>query len=124
MHSIEQQTQETQDNCQHGVELEPATPAVKRYQKLKLLAVVAGTVATLLWLVLFAVFFGPALGDWLKANLADQRWLQLWMTAAALVITLEAVSLPLDFWSSYLLEHEYQLSNQTLRGWIWRRVKG
>src|SRR5262245_49073900 len=34
MHSIEQQTQETQDNCQHAVELEPATPAVKRYQKL------------------------------------------------------------------------------------------
>ena len=112
------------DDAQGAVELEPATPAVKRYQKLKLLAVVAGTIATLLWLVLFAVCFGPALGDWLKANLADQRWLQLWLTAVALVITLEAVSLPLDFWSSYLLEHEYQLSNQTLRGWIWRRVKG
>ena len=106
------------------VVLEPASPAVKRYQMLKLLAGIAGATAGFAWLGIFAVLFGPALGDWLKVNLPDQRWLQLWLVAAALVVTLEMVSLPPDFWSGYVVEHEYQLSNQTLRGWIWRRVKG
>ena len=105
-------------------ELEPASPSVKRYQKLKLLAGVIGTIATLVWLGVFAVFFGPALGDWLKEHLADHDWLQLWLVAAVLVVTLELVSFPLEFWSSYTLEHEYDLSNQTLGAWFWRRVKG
>lgn len=106
-----------------NVELEPATPAVKRYQRLKLFATVANTIAGFIWLVVFALIFGPALGDWLKENITDSRWLQLWLTAAALVVTLELVSLPLDFWSSYMVEHEYQLSNQTLAAWLWQRAK-
>ncbi len=106
------------------LDLEPASPSVKRYQKLKLLAGVIGTVATLLWLGVFATIFGPPLGQWLKEQLPEQRWLHLWLVAAALVVTLEMVSLPIDFWSSYMVEHEYQLSNQTLGAWIWRRVKG
>lgn len=104
-------------------ELEPAPPAVKRYQRLKLFAGIANTIASLVWLGLFAFIFGPALGEWLKENLADSRWLQLWLTGAALVATLELVSLPLDFWSSYVVEHKYQLSNQTLAAWIRQRVK-
>jgi STE24 endopeptidase len=31
---------------------------------------------------------------------------------------MELLTLPCDFWSSYVLEHRYQLSNQTLFGWI------
>jgi STE24 endopeptidase len=106
------------------LDLEPAPPSVKRYQKLKLLAGVGNTVAALLWLALCAFLFGPELGGWLKENLPEQRWLQLWIVAAALAVTLEMVSLPTDFWSSFRVEHEYQLSNQTLGAWIWRRVKG
>lgn len=112
------------DETTASTDLEPASPSVKRYQKLKLLAGVIGTLATLVWLGVFAVFFGPALGDWLKDNLADHDWLQLWLVAVVLAVTLELVSFPLEFWSSYTLEHEYQLSNQTLGAWFWRRVKG
>lgn len=106
------------------VELDPASPSVKRYQKLKLLAGAVGTIATLIWLGVFATIFGSALGDWLKQNLPGHDWLQLWCAAAVLVFTLEFVSLPLEFWSGYVVEHEYQLSNQSLAGWVWRRVKG
>jgi STE24 endopeptidase len=31
---------------------------------------------------------------------------------------MELLTLPLDFWSSFVLEHRYHLSNQTLLGWI------
>src|SRR5262249_4997044 len=27
-------------------------------------------------------------------------------------------------WSGFILEHRYELSNQTLAGWIWRQIKG
>jgi STE24 endopeptidase len=33
------------------------------------------------------------------------------------------LTLPLDFWSSYVLEHRYKLSTQTLAGWAWKHVK-
>jgi STE24 endopeptidase len=30
---------------------------------------------------------------------------------------------PIDFWSSYIIEHQHGLSNQTIVGWIVRRLK-
>jgi STE24 endopeptidase len=33
-------------------------------------------------------------------------------------------TLPIGFFSSYIIEHRYNLSNQTLGWWIWERVKG
>jgi hypothetical protein len=73
------------------LELEPAPPSVKRYQRLKLSASLANTIAGLTWLGVFAVLFGPILGEWLKATFPDARWLQLWLTGFALVATLELV---------------------------------
>ena len=34
-----------------------------------------------------------------------------------------AVSLPLAFYSSYVLEHRFQLSTLTIGGWFWRLAK-
>ncbi|MCS7045326.1 MAG: M48 family metallopeptidase [Gemmataceae bacterium] len=102
---------------------EPPSPVVKRYQRLKLLAGVAATGAGLVWLAGFAVFLGPWLDEWFAAHLPQQPWLALWLTAAALGATLECVTLPIDFWSSYLLEHRFELSNQSLGGWLWKRCK-
>jgi STE24 endopeptidase len=36
----------------------------------------------------------------------------------------EILTWPIDFWTSYVLEHRAQLSNQTLGGWVAQRVKG
>ena len=44
--------------------------------------------------------------------------------AAILGVGLELLTLPLSFWSGFLLEHRYDLSNQTLGGWVWRQIKG
>ncbi|MCX8009324.1 MAG: M48 family peptidase, partial [Patescibacteria group bacterium] len=32
--------------------------------------------------------------------------------------------LPIDFYSGYVLEHKYKLSNQTFVKWIWEELKG
>jgi STE24 endopeptidase len=37
---------------------------------------------------------------------------------------LEILTLPLDFWSGFILEHRHQLSNQSFLGWVWKKVKG
>ncbi|HEU5423819.1 MAG TPA: M48 family metallopeptidase [Nitrolancea sp.] len=47
-------------------------------------------------------------------------------TAVIAVFTLGQfiVSLPLGYYSGYLLEHRFDLSNQSRRGWLWEQVKG
>ena len=65
--------------------------------------------------------FGPELGAALSAA---ERLLRLLASAAVLGVTLELLTVPLDFYSGFLLEHRYQLSNQSFGGWLWKRCKG
>lgn len=103
------------------LELEPASPEVKRYQRQKITIALVSSVVSLAWMALLGFVVGPPLG------LDTQSWpagLRLLASAALLGVTLELLTLPLDFYSSYFLEHRYQLSNQTLAGWLWKRIKG
>ncbi len=104
-------------------ELEPTPPDVKRYQRQKLLATIASTVLTFLWIAFLALVLGPALGKEYTAWFGENDWLRLFASAAVLAVSLEVLTLPIDFWSSFVLEHRYQLSNQTLAGWMWKRLK-
>jgi STE24 endopeptidase len=106
------------------LELEATPPEVKRYQRLKLQASIAATVLSFIWLALMAFLFGPALGAEYTEWFGDNDWLRLLVSALVLGVTLELLTLPLEFWAGYVLEHRYQLSNQTIRGWLWKRVKG
>lgn len=103
--------------------LEPASPDVKRYQRQKLSAMIVAMVLSFAWLTIMALVIGPVLGRWLTSIFGDQPWLRLWGMAAILGVSMEVLTLPLDFYSGYILEHRYQLSNQTLGAWIWRRLK-
>src|ERR1043166_9292232 len=89
-------------------------PEVKRYQRQKLLAHLASAVLSLAFLIVMAVAGSPALAPWLRSWLGDSPWLRLLALAMVLGVGLEVLTLPLAFWSSYVLEHRYHLSNQTL----------
>src|SRR5258708_21607380 len=104
-------------------ELEATPPDVKRYQRKKLLATIASTVLTFLWMAFLALVLGPALGEQYTAWFGGNEWLRLFASAAVLAVSLEILTFPIDFWSSFVLEHRYQLSNQTLAGWLWKRLK-
>ena len=106
------------------IDLEPTPPEVKRYQRQKLQASLVGAGLSLAWLVVMGVFAGPVLGEQYTAWFGDNEPLRLLASAVVLGVTLELLTLPLDFWSGYVLEHRYQLSNQTLGGWWWKRLKG
>lgn len=57
---------------------------------------------------------GPAIG---------YRWGMLFVVAGAIFLLQEVLWLPLSFYSGYLLEHRYELSNETRRGWLIRQGK-
>jgi len=75
-------------------------------------------------LAVMGLLVGPVMGRELTDWVGPDRWLRLLGMGIGLGLLLELVTLPLDFWSGFVLEHRYQLSNQTLGGWFWRQVKG
>jgi len=103
--------------------LEPASPEVKRYSRQKITTMLAAGVTSLAWLAFLGLDAGPDIGAWLTQRLGESPWLNLIAMAAILGIGLEIITLPLDFYSSFVLEHRYQLSNQTFAGWVKRRLK-
>jgi STE24 endopeptidase len=107
-----------------SVDLEPTPPEVKAYQRQKLLTTTAGLVLGLAYLAGMALWAGPRLGELLDSGLGQNHWLKLFATAAVLALGSELLTLPIAFWSGFILEHRYGLSNQTVSGWFWKRVKG
>lgn len=106
------------------LQLEPTTLEVKRYQRQKLTAQLGSMLLSLACLALLAFWVGPKLDPLLRLWLGDNRWVRLIVLAMVYAASLELLTLPLDFWSGFILEHRYHLSNQTLLRWIWRQIKG
>lgn len=105
-------------------QLEPASAEVKQYSRLKHSAAVISLVISVSSILVAALVVGPRLEPLLHDWVGDNRWLRLIAVAALLGAALEFLSLPLDFWVGFVLEHRFQLSNQTLGGWLWKRIKG
>jgi STE24 endopeptidase len=106
-----------------SAELPTASPEVKRYQRQKLAATLAGLIITLVFLTLMAIIVGPRLGRALEEWFGDSPWYRLLVMAVVLAVGLEVLTLPVAFWTSFLLEHRYGLSNQSLGGWVWKQLK-
>jgi STE24 endopeptidase len=103
---------------------EPTSAEVKRYEREKLRATIASLLLTVAALAILALVAGPHLDAWVRQWVGDNRWLRLTLLAFLYAVGLELLTLPLDFWSGFVLEHRYQLSNLSLQGWVWRRIKG
>lgn len=103
------------------LELEPASPDVKRYQRQKITITIVSAILSLGWMALLGFWIGPELSAQTRQW---EDWLRLLMSAGLLGVTLELLTLPLDFYSGFVLEHRYQLSNQTFVGWLCQRLKG
>jgi STE24 endopeptidase len=105
-------------------DLQDTSPEVKRYERQKLFASVASLVVSLVYLTVAALWLGPILNRSLEGWIGENRWLRLVLLAFVYAVGLEILTLPFDFWSGFVLEHRYQLSNQTAGRWVWRRIKG
>src|SRR5438874_11154449 len=105
-------------------QLAPTSPEVKSYQHQKLTAQLCSMIISLAALAVMALWGGPKLDQLLRPWLGDNHWLRLIALGFVYAAGLEVLTLPVDFWSGFILEHRYQLSNQSLPGWVWRQIKG
>ena len=111
-------------NSDSATQLDSTPAEVKRYQRQKLTAQLCSILLGLAFVGVMALWGGPKLDNWIRSWLGENRWLRLIGLAFIYAASLEVLTLPLDFWSGFILEHRYQLSNQTLLQWIWRQIKG
>jgi STE24 endopeptidase len=105
-------------------QLEQTSPEVKEYQRQKLTASIINLVFSLAFLIAMALYGGPRVDAVVRSLLGTNPWIRLVCLGFTYAAALELLTLPLDFWSGFVLEHRYQLSNQSLPAWIWRQIKG
>ncbi len=94
----------------------------KRYGRQSLILGLTDTALDLVYLGVMAVLLVAAIDGWLQTMITD-RSLRL---VAMFVIVFglhECVSLPLSFYSGYLFEHQYGLSQQTVGRWLKQHFK-
>ena len=58
------------------------------------------------------------------SSLLGSYWFSLWSYLVVFVISLQLVTLPIGFYSGFVVDHRFDLSTQTVRGWIVDELKG
>ncbi len=96
----------------------------KQYSRIKLRLSLVGLLFTLAFLIaLFVTGLSSLFVRWSTQIAGNNLFLQIPIYLLLLGVTEYIVDLPLHYYSSFYLEHKYQLSNQTLPAWLWRDFK-
>jgi STE24 endopeptidase len=93
----------------------------RRYNKISLACTLADMAIDVIYLGLMAFVFARPLDNWLAsfASLsADHSILRLIAIFMIVMLLHILVSLPLSFYSNYVVEHQFGLSNQSLGRWL------
>lgn len=95
----------------------------KRYSVLKYVLILLDTAYLLIFLFIFA---GSGLSKTLEQGLSKFTPNNLFLLPLYLFVvglTYYLLSFPLNFYHSYILEHKFSLSNQTIRNWLLDQIK-
>lgn len=96
----------------------------KIYQRIQRRLMLVDLALGLLFILAWLFFgWGPALRDWLL-QFTQNDWLLVAGFAAVFGLALFIYSLPLSYYSDFVLPHRFDLSTETLPGWIGDQVKG
>ena len=93
----------------------------KRYSNISLACTIADMAIDLIYLGLMAFVFARPLDTWLAEypSLAgDHSMLRLLALFGIVMVLHMLVSLPLSFYSHFIVEHQFGLSNQTFARWV------
>lgn len=96
----------------------------KRYNNIKLTLSLTGTF--LGWAFLFMIVYmgwSYTFESW-AYSASSSTYVSLLIFTAIIGIIEWVIFFPLSFYSGYLLEHKYELSNQTLKKYFWENIKG
>lgn len=96
----------------------------KRYNRTKLaVSLVGAAVSFLFTFGLLAAGYTVRIEQF-SYSLTEQPYIALLIFAAVIGVLSGVVSFPFSFYSGFVLEHQYKLSNQTFLHWLWEHVKG
>ncbi len=97
----------------------------KQYGRISLACALLDRVIDLSYLATMALFLARPLDAWLQTFPLLDRWWSLRLAAFFVIMTglHVLVSLPLSYYTGYVLEHSFQLSTLTFGGWLWRYAK-
>lgn len=97
---------------------------VKRYQRTKLIVSLAGgTVSFLFTLALLSFGITAAIESY-ALGLSQNPYIAVLIFSALFGAASSLVSLPFSYFSGFILEHRYAMSNQTFLQWAWEGFKG
>ncbi|HEV3143547.1 MAG TPA: M48 family metalloprotease, partial [Gemmataceae bacterium] len=97
-------------------------PENKRYQRLKHIGAFVGMLVGIAGLLL-AVWLGPGINSIVQELVGSNRWRRLIALGFIYAAGFELLSLPVDFWSGFILEHRFRLSRESFLQWWWKRIK-
>jgi STE24 endopeptidase len=96
----------------------------KSYNRTKLISGVSSSVVSFLLLVVLVWLDSTrSIASWAWA-VGSYRYIALLVFTATVGILQSLVTLPIGFYSGYIVEHRFNLSNQSLWRWAWERLKG
>jgi STE24 endopeptidase len=104
--------------------LPPDSPESRRYNAIRRrLSIADFAVGFALLVVLLATGWTNTLRDWSYAAAGENYDVALFFYVLMLAVLAKALGLGFDFYS-FRLEHQYELSNQRFRSWVWDETKG
>ncbi len=96
----------------------------KQYSRTKLtLGILSPALSFLIVVIILSSGFSVTLRDWAMSQ-SSNEYIGVVLFLIAVTLIESAVTFPTNFYSSYIVEHRYNLSNQTVWGWLWERFKG
>ena len=96
----------------------------KTYNRTRLIAGVSSSIVSFLLIVLLVCLDATREIARLAWAIGSYRYLALLLFTAMVGLLQTLVTLPISFYSGYIVEHRYNLSNQTVGRWAWERLKG
>ncbi|NJD60325.1 MAG: peptidase [Anaerolineales bacterium] len=108
-----------------NVELDPGRQVrAKEYARLNRRLMVVDMVITAIYFLAWLVLgWSGALKDWLMQYTSNE-WLLVFLFVLSIGGILFLINLPLSYYQGFILPHRYELSTQTVRGWVIDQVKG
>ncbi|HWR17054.1 MAG TPA: M48 family metallopeptidase [Terriglobales bacterium] len=100
------------------------TPEVREYNRIKRRLTIADLLINVVFLVvLLATGWSATLRDWAYGAAGQSYSLAVFFYVAMLLVISKALGFGLDYYS-FRLEHQFNLSNQKLKSWLWDETKG
>ena len=94
----------------------------KKYSAQKNIVKISGVIVALLYL-LFMIFAGSNIVNFYLTLITTNQYLLIAFYVFSFILVLDLLTIPLNFYGGFVLEHIFKLSNQTLMGWIKDELK-